>query len=578
MQPYAPPSAPLSVQATGGVGQATVSWQAPSSDGGSGIGGYAVTPIQDGVPLAPVPTAGAGTSTVITNLTGHSYTFTVRAVTGGGAGPPSQPSNVVMVKSVPRAPAGVTAKGGDAQALVSWTAPADDGGLPITGYDVAVTGNGVPWTVHVYGSMSTVVRGLTNFSLYTFNVSAVNAAGVGPPAASNQVMPQLTVVGGNYRRVPVASRILDTRLSGNRMGPGTTLNLPVLGRGGIPGAGVSAVVLNVTATGGTRDGYLSIYPSFGVQSTASTLNWRTGQTVANLTVVQVSRSGSVTIFNAAGWVDTVVDIDGYFGTPLNSTSDDGLFQAEILPQRLLDTRSTPSAWSPDAHLLKVQIPTSIYGGTTIAAVLNLAATGASAPTYLTAWPDGETMPGTSNLNLAPGRTVANRGIVPVGQDGMVDVYTAAGRVDVIADLNGWFVKGSGAGTRYTAIFPRRIFDSRTDGGQLTPDVVLAVPVPPPATAIVLNVTVTNPSAPSYLTVFPDPGPGTSPPVETSDINYTAGQTVANLVVVGVGYSGLVDLYNVVGSADVVIDVVGYFGPVYMGVPATPPPPTYRPRR
>ena len=108
--------------------------------------------------------------------------------------------------------------------------------------------------------------------------------------------------------------------------------------------------------------------------------------------------------------------------------------------------------------------------------------------------------------------------------------------------------------------------------------VLAVPVPPPATAIVLNVTVTNPSAPSYLTVFPDPGPGTSPPVETSDINYTAGQTVANLVVVGVGYSGLVDLYNVVGSADVVIDVVGYFGPVYMGVPATPPPPTYRPRR
>ena len=55
----------------------------------------------------------AGTSTVITNLTHHSYTFTVRAVTGGGAGPPSQPSNAVMVKSVPSAPAGVTAKGGD---------------------------------------------------------------------------------------------------------------------------------------------------------------------------------------------------------------------------------------------------------------------------------------------------------------------------------------------------------------------------------------------------------------------------------------------------------------------------------
>jgi len=77
-------------------------------------------------------------------------------------------------------------------------------------------------------------------------------------------------------------------------------------------------------------------------------------------------------------------------------------------------------------------------------------------------------------------------------------------------------------------------------------------------------------------VFPDPGLG-MPSIESSDLNYAAGQTVANLVVVGAGYAGMADLYNVAGSADVVIDVVGYFGPVYMGVPATPPPPAYRPR-
>src|SRR5207245_2316908 len=123
---------------------------------------------------------------------------------------------------------------------------------------------------------------------------------------------------------------------------------------------------------------------------------------------------------------------------------------------------------------------------------------------------------------------------------------AAGRVDVIVDLNGWFLQGSSLGTRYTAVFPQRIFDSRTQGGPLTPDFLLSIPVPSPATALVLNVTVTNPSAPSYLVVLPDPG-GMTPSIQTSDLNYAPGQTVANLVVVAAGYQGNADVYNVAGS-------------------------------
>ena len=77
----------------------------------------------------------------------------------------------------------------------------------------------------------------------------------------------------------------------------------------------------------------------------------------------------------------------------------------------------------------------------------------------------------------------------------------------------------------------------------------------PPTAAVLNVTVTNPTAASYVTVWPD---GNAQPV-ASDENFGKGQTRANLVVVKVGANGKIDLFNLAGSTDVVIDVVGWYG-------------------
>jgi hypothetical protein len=72
---------------------------------------------------------------------------------------------------------------------------------------------------------------------------------------------------------------------------------------------------------------------------------------------------------------------------------------------------------------------------------------------------------------------------------------------------------------------------------------------------VLNVTVTNPTVGSYLTLWPS---GSTVPL-ASDLNFTRGQTVANLVVTRVGADGKVDLFNPAGSVDVVIDVVGWYG-------------------
>jgi len=73
-------------------------------------------------------------------------------------------------------------------------------------------------------------------------------------------------------------------------------------------------------------------------------------------------------------------------------------------------------------------------------------------------------------------------------------------------------------------------------------------------AIVANVTVTNTTAPSYLTVWPD---GTSQP-NASDLNWVGSETVPNLVVVELGSDGALDAYNAFGNTDVVMDMEGYY--------------------
>jgi hypothetical protein len=86
--------------------------------------------------------------------------------------------------------------------------------------------------------------------------------------------------------------------------------------------------------------------------------------------------------------------------------------------------------------------------------------------------------------------------------------------------------------------------------------VPAMNAPIPPTAVVLNVTVTNPTATSFLTAFPSDV--TSVPT-ASDLNWKHNLTVANLVVVKLGPDGAAKLYNQSGNTDVVVDVLGWYG-------------------
>ncbi|MDP1807844.1 MAG: hypothetical protein Q8K72_21885 [Acidimicrobiales bacterium] len=118
-----------------------------------------------------------------------------------------------------------------------------------------------------------------------------------------------------------------------------------------------------------------------------------------------------------------------------------------------------------------------------------------------------------------------------------------------------------AGGRYHPLPPARILDTRDGRGPLGPAAAIDLPVTGqggvPLTgvsAVAMNVTVTQPSATSFLTLYPS---GAARPL-ASNLNFTAGRTIPNLVVVKIGAGGRVTIYNLAGTVDVIVDVAGWF--------------------
>lgn len=202
-----------------------------------------------------------------------------------------------------------------------------------------------------------------------------------------------------------------------------------------------------------------------------------------------------------------------------------------------------------------------------AVVLNVTVTEPTAESFLTVWPAGAARPLASNLNFLAGQTVPNLVVVKVGAGAKVTLYNNSGATHVVADVAGWYGDdGSGGGADFMPLAPARILDTRNGTGagigRLGADATLALQVTGrggvPATgvsAVVLNVTVTEPVSGSFLTAWPR---GEDRPL-VSNLNFVAGQTVPNLVVVKVGAGGQVNIYNNAGATHVVADVAGWYG-------------------
>jgi hypothetical protein len=197
-----------------------------------------------------------------------------------------------------------------------------------------------------------------------------------------------------------------------------------------------------------------------------------------------------------------------------------------------------------------------------AVVVNVTVTEPTVGSFLTVWPTGTSRPVVSNLNYEPGQTVPNLVTVKVGAGGKVSVYNNLGATHVVMDVAGFYADSEGAlGSRFHGVTPARILDTRGSGpvgqnatAKLDVTGVGGVPNNGWVWGMVMNVTVTYPTATGYVTVWPDDA---SRPV-VSNLNYTPGLTVPNLVTVRVPASGVVDFYNFAGSTHIVVDVVGFY--------------------
>ncbi|MFI8274977.1 PKD domain-containing protein [Streptomyces sp. NPDC085929] len=279
----------------------------------------------------------------------------------------------------------------------------------------------------------------------------------------------------------------------------------------------------------------------------------------------------VTVTDAANQAEVVNEL------PLSTVGSDF---TPYTPTRLLDTRTgtgAPMGMVKAYSSAKVKIAGNgkIPAGVT-AVALNVTVTNAANPGHVTAFPGGGTRPTTSNLNFEAGQTVPNLVVVPVGKDGTVELYNGSWTaVDLIADITGYFTRTAASG--YTPMAPVRAVDTRSGQGapqgQVAGRGTIGVQlggwyVPANATAVALNVTATGPREDGHLTAYPS---GQQAP-NTSNVNFKAGQTVANSVVVPVGPDGKVNVLNGAwAGTDVIVDVVGYYSPDSSGsfMPVTP---------
>ena len=339
--------------------------------------------------------------------------------------------------------------------------------------------------------------------------------------------------------LPAPFRALDTRNTAAAVPTGsiTTVNVTAAG---VP-AGATAVSLNVTATGTTGAGFVTVYPCDAAQPNTSNLNFVAGQTIANAVLAKPSATGTICLFNSIG-TELLVDVGGYLPA--------GFAYDAITPVRLLDTRS--GAVVPANTVTQVTV-TGANGvaGDAKAVALNVTAVNAGAEGYLTVFPCGQAQPTASSLNFVAGQTIPGAVLATIGQSGRVCIFNSA-PAHLLVDLSGSFA----AGAAYTALTPTRVLDTR----QGTPDpveagtsvVVSLASVTPGAVAAALTVTSAGSQADGYLTVYPC---GTLP--NASNLNYVAGQPIANTAIATLSPSKSVCVFSS-ATTHLIIDVSGAF--------------------
>jgi len=200
--------------------------------------------------------------------------------------------------------------------------------------------------------------------------------------------------------------------------------------------------------------------------------------------------------------------------------------------------------------------------------INVTAVNPGSGGFITVWPCGVTRPLSSNLNYLAGDIIPNGVVAPVGANGKVCLYSSS-QTEMIVDIAGWF-----SGDGFVGATPKRLVDTRLGPQQTGPqqgkvqsDGVIIVPIGgieaesvsgestlvPVLTAAAINVTVVDPGGSGFVTIFPC---DVERP-KASNLNFVAGQTIANGVIAPASANGEVCIYTL-QTTDIIVDLAGWF--------------------
>ena len=326
------------------------------------------------------------------------------------------------------------------------------------------------------------------------------------------------------------------------------------------------------------------YPKGAAVPNASSLNFVAGDTRADLVTVPVSSDGWVSIRNAVGQTHVIADVQGYYVGSTTTTPAGAVYYFPDTPWRALDTRT-----DADVHALKpsTYVVQSVdyghgdaehqrsrdqrHGGPTRGQGLpqRLERRRKRDPEHLQ--PQLRGGPDDLQHGARPGHA-QHRHRVARRSSTSPSATRAPATLDVIIDVVGVYSKGDGLRFR-SAGSPKRIVDTRTGVGTTTLGAATTRTVTAPSTvansstiALVTNTTAVKPTAATYLTLWET---GTTRSA-ASNLNPAAGQTVANMAMVGLSELYKFNIYNNAGTTDVIVDVAGRFdiSPNLLGAPST----------
>jgi hypothetical protein len=315
------------------------------------------------------------------------------------------------------------------------------------------------------------------------------------------------------------------------------------------------VVLNLTASCVSTETALSVWPTGSTESNRPVSNVPAGVTRSVLVTSRVGANGSVSVGNARGVTELTADVVGYY-TPgaapirvINST-------------RLYDGRNDPAGQLVAGQPRLIPLPATLDGipsSQVKAVIVDVEGLNPAGAGTLTAFrPDSDgSLP---SLSYRSGESVDNLAIAEVA-NGAIALQASGSPVDAILDVRGLVVDSALGGSTFTARRPVLIVDTRASGGAVkagTPRRVVVsganTGVPAGVSAVLIDLTGIAPAKDTTLQVFPygaDPTGGVAVRVPAAD-------TRGNLVVVPVGPGGAIAVAVGSGSAQVRVDVHGYY--------------------